>query len=505
MPRIAFRLIGWCAAALAFAPAAYAGAVDSFRVPELILSEILADPSAMSDAQGEFVELGCPRADSVRLESVSVSLDGRTRYIGELVLGPGECYLLCRDSAAYAMAGIHCRGGWDGMSLANSRPLEVTLVWEGGGFRATVAAARAGASWENTWDGAAGFAEFLASRAARAGGDTATPGWRNSRSAAPAARDFALESMETVHGNVRVTVGRAGKALSPARLLFLRLDADWDGVAEMGLDSVLLDTSGAYPMSVLLACPSDARGRLVATLGPDENPDGALSLAREPEGGPLAFGGFLAVAAEGEPEWLEIRNGTGEGGSVPRRVDLAGLALDGMLPGIRERNLDAGESLILTPDTAGFRARHGTVKAGLARPEHWRALRNSGDTLVLSLFGIPADTLSWGAEAKELRIDGSSGALPESEGWSLSDRSAFPARPLEIEVRAPAGTGYALRAFDLEGQCVREIGRGGPGRRIHTWDGRGAGGRALPRGAYVLGLCFDKGATRKRAVAAGER
>jgi hypothetical protein len=486
-------------------PATATRAGSSSEVPPLILSEILADPAALTDAQGEFIELGCPRADSVFLESVSVSIDGRVRFLGALGLGPGDCILLCRDSAAYALAGIHCQGGWDGMSLANSRALTADLAWAGGGFHAVLPASRAGISWENTWDGAAGYAEFRASAAALAGGDSATPGGRNSRSARPAARDLALGSLESSPGSVQVTVESRGSAPPSATWLCLRLDADWDGLAERTLDSAWLDASGPYPRTLQLVRPVSARGRLEAVLGPDEDlSDNARSLAQEPEGSPLAFGGFLAAAA-GEPEWLEIRNATGSAGSPPRRVESGALALDGAPLGIEGIGLEPGESLILTPDTAAFRVRYGAVKARLARPEHWRALRNSGDTLVLSACGIPADTLAWAAIRKGVPDDAGIGSLPEKEGWALAGRVAFPAAPLDVEVRAPAGRSYVLRAFDLEGQCVREIGRGGPGRRAHAWDGRGEGGRALPRGAYVLALAFEGGPTRKRAVLAGER
>jgi hypothetical protein len=475
-------------------------------VPPLVLSEILADPAALADAQGEFIELGNPRADSVFPESVSVSIDGRVLFLGALRLGPGDCFLVCRDSAAYAAAGIPCRAGWDGMSLANSRPLAAALAWKGGGYQATVPASRAGVSWENTWEAAAGYSGFRASEAARAGGDSATPGIPNGRGAGPAGTSPARWSIEPRSGNVQVTIEAPGAPPARSERILLRLDADWDGSAERLLDSAALDGSAPFPRVISLACPADARGRLEASLGPDEGPgEEVLSLAWEPGGGPLAFGSFRAAATEGEPEWLEIRNGTGSARFPPRTIGMVALALDGQPLGLKGAALGPGESLILTSDTAAFRARYGAVKARAARPSRWRALRNSGDTLVLSACGFPADTLAWGAIRTELPERGGSGTVPEKEGWSLSGRAAFPAAPLEVEVRSPVGRGYALRAFDLEGQCVREIGKGGPGRRTHGWDGRGERGVALPRGAYVLCLSFEGGSTRKRAVAAGGR
>jgi hypothetical protein len=68
--------------------------------PALILSEILADPAASPDAQGEFIELGHPGADSVRLDGVTIAMNGQSFALGPLGLGPSECLLSCRDSAA---------------------------------------------------------------------------------------------------------------------------------------------------------------------------------------------------------------------------------------------------------------------------------------------------------------------------------------------------------------------------------------------------------------------
>lgn len=473
--------------------------------PALILSEILADPAAWPDAQGEFLELGHPGADSARLDGVTVTLDGQSFALGRLSLGPFGCFLVCRDSAAYAKAGIACARGWPGMSLVNGRPLETSLSWAGGNFHVTAPASRPGASWENTWDAAAGYAAFLPSLAGKAGGDSATPGSRNSRNSAPAGRDLALAAIETDGSIVRVTVENRGSDFPPASWLVLRLDADWDGIPEAALDSVPLDSAGAYPAGLEFRLPAGIRGRISASLGPDENPgDNALAAACEPGGGPLGFGSFQAVGREDVPEWIEIRNLTSASGAAGRRIALSLATVDAMALGAKAGFLDPGERIILASDTAAFRSRFGPIKADVLRPEPWRALRNTGDTLVLRLAGAAVDTLSWGA-IKPGAAASANDAPSDEAGWSLSARTAFPEAPLDVEVRAPAGADYVLRAFSLEGDIVREIGRGGEGRRAHAWDGRGAGGRKLPRGAYVLCLSFGDGRTRKQAIVAGEK
>lgn len=473
--------------------------------PALILSEILADPSALPDAQGEFLELGHPGTDSAHVEGVTLSVDGESFALGAFGAGPDACLLICRDSAAYARIGVACFRAWPGMSLANARPLDVAVAWNGGNFHVTVPAARAGTSWENTWDASAGYADFLPSRAERPGGDSATPGARNSRSLRPAAGGLELTALRADADRVRVTVDKLGSGPVPASRLVLRLDADWDGTAETALDSIALDATAAFPATLEFRIPSGIRGRLTASLGSDPGSGGdVLATALEPAKSPLALGDCDPEGRNGGPEWVEVRNNTATSGAAGRRIGLALATVGGMALGAKAGDLDPGERIILASDTAAFRSRYGALKAKVFRPEPWRALRNSGDTLVLASAGIALDTLSWGPIRAGAPASGSEGA-PAEAGWTLSGRMAFPDAPLDVEVRAPAGTEYALRAFDLEGGIAREIGRGGPGTRVHVWDGRGAGGRALPRGAYVLCLSFGDGRARKRAVLAGER
>jgi hypothetical protein len=479
--------------------------IEADEPPALILSEILADPAAWPDAQGEFLELGHPGADSTRLDGVTITVDGQTFSLGPLSVGPSDCILICRDSAAYARAGIACARGWTGMTLVNGRPLEAALSWAGGNFHVTAPASRPGTSWENTWDAAAGYAALLPSLAGRAGGDSATPGSRNSRSTAPAGRNLALAGIVVAGSIAHVTVENRGSEPPPRSWLALRLDADWDGIPEATLDSISLDPGGAYPAEPEFRIPTGARGRLSAVLSPDENPaDDVLDAACEADGGPLAFGAFQAVGQEGAPEWVEIRNVTSASGATGRRIALCLATVDAMALGAKAGYLDPGERIILASDTAAFRARYGPIKAAVLRPEPWRALRNTGDTLVLRLSGAAVDTLSWGP-IKPGATGSGNDELPAGAGWNMSGRTAFPGTPLEVDVLAPAGADYVLRAFNLEGDIVKEIGRGGAGRRMHSWDGRGAGGRALPRGAYVLCLTFGDGRTRKRAIVAGER
>jgi hypothetical protein len=475
--------------------------------PALILSEAFADPSAWGDAQGEFIELGNPGPDSAAWDSVAVTVEGQSLRLGSLGLGPRECFLICRDSLAASASGWACRRGWPGMTLANGRSLSAEIAWRGGSFRASLPPSRTGVSWENTWDASAGFAAFLPSRAALAGGDSATPGARNSRSALAPARDLALGGAEWDPGQgiLRVTVEDRGSAPAERAGLALRLDADWDGSAETLIDSAPLP-AGAYPRTVSIAVPPAARGLADIRLTRDEDPaDDGMRLNLGPKG-PLALAEWHPAPKDGAPEWVEIRNRTGDGGGEGRRVSLALAALNGCALGARAGGLDPGERLVLTADTAAFRARYGRIAVRALRPEGWKALRNAGDTLVLSLAGFASDSIAYGpVPPDEGGTPGYAGPDSAPAGWRLWGRKASPGGPLDIEVRVAPGGSFVLRAFDPEGGLVREIARGGPGRHRLAWDGKAERGRALPRGPYILCLSFGDGTSRKRAVLAGER
>ncbi|HKP97037.1 MAG TPA: hypothetical protein VJ385_14900, partial [Fibrobacteria bacterium] len=87
---------------------------------------------------------------------------------------------------------------------------------------------------------------------------------------------------------------------------------------------------------------------------------------------------------------------------------------------------------------------------------------------------------------------------------TLSGRVAEPGRPLDVEVRMAAGGHYVLRVFDLEGNQVRELGRGGAGRNVHSWDGTGERGAVLGPGPYLLCLDGGSGLRRRAAVILGD-
>ncbi|HKP95627.1 MAG TPA: hypothetical protein VJ385_07710, partial [Fibrobacteria bacterium] len=389
----------------AFLPSAASPAAAADARPGPILSEAMADPAAVPDAQGEFLELGNPYGDTLRLDSLRLDADAQSLLLTGLVLEPGGLFLICRDSLPSANGRMACRRRWSALSLANSRETAVGLAWDGGTSAYALPAPRPGVSWENTWEAETGFRRFLPSAGARPDGDSATPGSRNSRSVRRAARDLGIAEVTWIpgvraasgeapqgpgmgEGILQVRVGNRGTGSLPRSGLSLRLDADWDGEAETPVDSVAVEMPASGEALLRISMGAGLRGIVRAALAADENPGNDVFLLPVEPGRPLAITEWLPAPAADEPEWVEIRNRTSDSGGIGRRLELARASFNGLPLGAGAGGLDPGEFLVLTADLDRFRARYGSIKARVLQPPAWKALRNSGDTLTLSLAGF---------------------------------------------------------------------------------------------------------------------
>ncbi|MEO6095452.1 MAG: hypothetical protein ABIW76_07170 [Fibrobacteria bacterium] len=501
--------------------------------PGPILSEVMADPAAVSDAQGEFIEIGNPSPDSLRLDTLRIesaapgtsgaSSGSQGLTLAGVKLGPRGCFLVCRDSLAAENGGMACDRRWPALSLANGRAVELVLSWSGGRAVFAVPASRPGVSWENTWNVAADFRGFEPSASSWQGGDSATPGSRNSRSILKPERNLGIvevtwsrsagtgaDAHSTASGTrvgsegfLEARIADRGTAGPVTTFLSLRLDADWDGKAETLLDSVPVAVPVGGEARIRIGAGSGVRGIVHAELGRDENPsDNRFILPVEP-GRPLEITEWRPAPAPGEPEWAEIRNRTADSGGIARRLDLGYAAFNGLPLGSKAGTLEPGEFLVVTESAERFRSRFGPIKARVLQPSGWRPLRNTGDTLVLSLAGIAVDSVIYpavtGAETASPGTPGFSARAEGGDAWKLSGKVAGPGRTLDVEVVTASGGSYALRIFDLEGNLVKMLGTGGAGRRAHSWDGNGDGGRLNP-GPYILCLSRSDGSAFRAAV-----
>jgi hypothetical protein len=489
---------------------------------QIIVSEVMADPSALADAQGEFLELANAGARPEGGDQVRLVLDGDTLGLGPLTLAPGGHWLACRDSAALTSAGVRCDRSLPALSLANTRPLRAAVLW--GEFRSAfeIPAARPGVSWENTWDDARGLLAFARSGKAFLSGDSATPGARNSRSLRPAAHDFVLAGARIAGGGtLEVTVASRGRG-SRGGGLSVRLDRDWDGSAETFLDSLPVEPGGG---TLRLPLGPDDQGILVATLAPDEDPSGDVLRLHRGGGRTLELT-EACPAPEAGPEWVEVRNATGDGGGIPRRLHLARVEWEGRPLGPAAGVLDPGEHLLLAEDAEALRAALGPLKVRILEPPAWGSLRNTGDTVRLALEGAGLDSLVYGYKeaaaatclARSFGPDGAATALPQASPTPGYPSPETPARaslriapkvigrgnPAGIEVEIPDGGTYGLRVFDLEGNVRRVLARGGPGRHALSWGGEGERGNRLPPGPYIVALTVGSGAPLRSAVVLAE-
>jgi len=87
-------------------------------VSDLLISEVMANPAALSDARGEWFELYNPTTEAINLREISISDDGsdRHRIESDLLILPGEYLTLAR----YLDPGFTPDYVYDDFTLGNS-------------------------------------------------------------------------------------------------------------------------------------------------------------------------------------------------------------------------------------------------------------------------------------------------------------------------------------------------------------------------------------------------
>jgi hypothetical protein len=99
------------------APMAHAG--------DLVITEFMKDPSAVSDSHGEWIELHNNKSWRLDIEGVTVSDFGGASFtlsnggLG-ILLAPGQRYVLGNDSIELTNGGVPVDYAWSGFSLKNS-------------------------------------------------------------------------------------------------------------------------------------------------------------------------------------------------------------------------------------------------------------------------------------------------------------------------------------------------------------------------------------------------
>jgi hypothetical protein len=238
-------------------------------------------------------------------------------------------------------------------------------------------------------------------------------------------------------------------------------------------DGLLAVHRGFFPST-----PAVLRAELRRTRAGDGSlPDSVADVHSVPTGEAgalLAIRRFCARPKNGEPEWIEIRNVSTVAVSLAQ-ARLEGRALSG--------SLAAGESVTAhaAADTAELRLWQ--PGARVLPLSSWPGLRNTGDTLRLSL-GVAAragaaatmvlDSVVYGSAASSREACAS---VPAEEsaagahGFGLetpAGRWRRRASPLPVAVAAPAGGIYDVRVYNLDGEELCALARVASGPRVFS-------------------------------------
>lgn len=96
----------------------------SAALAQLYITEIMANPSAVSDTRGEWFELYNPLAVAVDLDGVVISDDGSNSHTinsgGSLLIQPGHFFVLGRDGDSTSNGGYSADYVYSNFSLGNS-------------------------------------------------------------------------------------------------------------------------------------------------------------------------------------------------------------------------------------------------------------------------------------------------------------------------------------------------------------------------------------------------
>ena len=93
-------------------------------VANLFITEIMANPGAVSDTQGEWFELYNPTLDSIDLSGIVLSDDGANSHTisnsGPLLINPGDYFVMARNGDTTLNGGFSADYVYSNFSLGNS-------------------------------------------------------------------------------------------------------------------------------------------------------------------------------------------------------------------------------------------------------------------------------------------------------------------------------------------------------------------------------------------------
>lgn len=498
--------------------------------PTVILSEVMADPNAISDTHGEFIELANISDSMLHFDSLLITVDDKSYWLKEINMKAHGFFLLCRDTLKSENGHLPCDRLLSNLSLSNSRPMVISI---GSNLFDTVTYALptslSGKSWENTFEQSAEFKSFASALHANLSGDFATPGLRNSQSREAAKFDLAIvQASLDSNGYLLCDLENKGSEAARETYLTLRLDNDGDGISETFIDSVLIQKGNEKKFRQQTFVGHQLQGIVHLTLGEDENIQNNFFQLLLAQSSPLKITEWCPVPDSDGVEWVEIKNSTADSGGSGTKWNLSQLKLNGVMLGLKTSAslLNSGEYLVLTQSIAKFQKQFGMLKVRVLELPTWPSLRNTGDTIKLTMDSWTLDEVHYGPQTMSSKGNcftrtGSGIALFTKNGlstpgfaatnspvltddfsWNFSSKKVSSENAMQIEIIAPSNFNYAIRVFNQEGILIKDLGIGSEGNKSVSWDGTDRFGETVLRGPYIICLTSPSHRTRRQVVIA---
>jgi hypothetical protein len=503
----------------------------------------MGDPAAIGDSEGEYLELINLDDDSIRIDTLLVIIDSEdTLLLMSLSLAPRQLFLVCKDSAVLSGYGTPCDMQWTGLGIANTRDVEVTVIHGTAAMTFNISSPLNGKSWENTLDSARSFNQFMEPQQQWINGDLGSPGLMFSGSRLPLNHDLALLSInldtsQSSQPALNIVIENRGLESVSSASLAVSQDRDWDGIGERELDSQNLSFQSLPTGQIHVFSwdiPPAESGIFIVTLAQDENifnnraeffyhPTPSLQLTEVCPNSPEEF-----------PEWIEIKNISSHSISL-KNIQYNTIAVDE--DPLAPPSLRPGEFAVLTEDKEQFEETHGALNLTLVELGSWDILKNTGDTVMISVFdSIEIDRMEYGSLSTadkgkclvrdqyaedewlltEYRTEETSQQEASTPGfqsqqdsvfsWSLSSKLIDISKPRShfmIEIHSPPATQYTVKVFDLSGYEVNRLCDKCTGTQSLAWYGKDGSGRTLPIGPYIIWVkAGGKSPSRKAVILA---
>jgi hypothetical protein len=503
----------------------------------------MGDPVFLSDSEGEYLELINVSNNALAAESVLVVVNGRdSLWLNNLTFASKEILLICRDSLTMTDQETSCSLEWPNLSVSNASEIVIELQYEGSARTFNLERPQSGISWENTLDSQDSYRTFVPAVQPWLGNDLGSPGFLFSGSKLPLNRDLAVVALDAdtsvaTSPKLNIELKNTGLQRITSTSLTVKLDMDWDGTPERILDSldIPVSASGDNTMTYTWAIPQGETGVFIVQIGTDENlSNNQASILYHP-GPSLVLTEVCPNPPEEFPEWLELKNASSHSISL-KQVRYNQSSLDpATSPSLML--LRSHEFAILTESIEKFRQTHADLKLKLLEMDSWDVLRNTGDTITLTLAGSQVleemryASLPTGDKGKCLVRDqyhagrwytvktetddvptepSEETSSPGYEfkqdsvfSWSVSAKTIDISRAEEhfvITIASPVSIQYTVKVFDLSGYEVAALCEKCSGKKSLQWYGKNKKGQTLPVGPYILWTRPGKSSPRKKVV-----